>query len=565
MTASSARVRHAQRSFDDLGKPLQDTTFCVIDLETTGGSPAECAITEIGAVKVQGGVAVGTFQTLVNPGRAIPPTITVLTGITDVMVVRSPRIEAVLPSLLEFIADSVIVGHNVRFDMSFLQAALRRDEREPLPNPTIDTLALARRLVRDEVPNCKLDTLATRFRLDHRPTHRALDDALTTADLLHVLLERAGGLGVSGLDDLRELPTLAGSAHVAKLRLTDRLPRTPGVYLFRDRRGQVLYVGKATNLRARVRQYFSTDDRRMIGGLLRETERIDHKTCTTELEASVLESRLIHHLEPRFNRHGTRSAAAVYIRFALGQPFPRLTVVHRRHDDGSLFLGPISSTRVARTVIDAVHSVVPLRRCGASPSSRKGPCLGAQLGVSLCPCAGPPDAVAYAEAVRSAFEGLTANPSALVEPLWARMEHLAATDRFEEAAVARDRVAALVDTLARQRRLDALRRVRLLVVGCGNGSAVEFRRGRLTRVREPEVAGGLPFDGGWRTVEAAPEDPGPPENGPLAPALAAELLVVSRWLDRHGPSRRIELVSGEWSSPRGWIAGRASMLAATRR
>ena len=168
-----------QQRFDDLGTPLCDVTFCVLDLETTGGDPGSDTITEIGAIKVRGGESDGTFQTLVNPGRAIPPTVTVLTGITEMMVMAAPRIESVLASLLTFIGDSVIVGHNVRFDMGFLQAALERDERPRLSNRTVDTVALARRLVRDEVPNCRLGTLAARFRLPHQPSHRALDDALT--------------------------------------------------------------------------------------------------------------------------------------------------------------------------------------------------------------------------------------------------------------------------------------------------------------------------------------------------------------------------------------------------
>jgi DNA polymerase-3 subunit epsilon len=187
-----------QLSLDDLGTPLSQVTFCVIDLETTGGSAASCGITEIGAVKLRGGECLGTFQTLVNPGCAIPPAITVLTGITHSMVMPAPRIEAVLPSLLEFIGDAVIVGHNIRFDLSFVQAALERDQRPKLTNRAVDTVALARRLVRNEVPNCKLGTLAEHLRLNHKPSHRALDDALATGDLLHLLIERAGGLGVTG-------------------------------------------------------------------------------------------------------------------------------------------------------------------------------------------------------------------------------------------------------------------------------------------------------------------------------------------------------------------------------
>src|SRR4051795_9977770 len=151
-----------QRSFDDLGTPLHDVTFCVVDLETTGGSAVDCAITEIGAVKFRGGRCLGTFATLVNPGVLIPPSITVLTGITQAMVLPAPRIEEVLPSFLEFARGTVIVGHNVRFDLSFLAAALQRHGYGALGHRSIDTCALSRRLLADEVPNHRLATLADR-------------------------------------------------------------------------------------------------------------------------------------------------------------------------------------------------------------------------------------------------------------------------------------------------------------------------------------------------------------------------------------------------------------------
>src|SRR5687768_5700898 len=107
---------HAQRSFEDLGTPLSETTFCVVDLETTGGSPASAAITEVGAVKVRRGEMVGTFQTLVDPGQPVPAFVRLLTGISDELLVEAPPIGTVLPSFLEFARDTVLVAHNARFD-----------------------------------------------------------------------------------------------------------------------------------------------------------------------------------------------------------------------------------------------------------------------------------------------------------------------------------------------------------------------------------------------------------------------------------------------------------------
>lgn len=512
------RAREAQPSFDDLiagaGTPLSEVTFCVLDLETTGGSSGTDSITEIGAIKVRGGETSATFQTLVNPGRAIPPEITVLTGITHAMVCRAPRIETVLGTFVDFIADAVIVGHNVRFDMGFLQAALAREQRPPLGNVVVDTVPLARRLLRDEVPNCKLGTLADRLALQHRPSHRALDDAVATADLLHVLLERAGRLGVTGLDDLRSLPTLAGSAHASKLRLTERLPRSPGVYLFRDRAGHVLYVGKATNLRSRVRQYFSSDTRRKVGSLLRQTERIDHKRTACELEASVLEQRLIQQLSPRFNHAGTRWDKACYVRFDPDERWARLKVV-RGPGGGpaSIHLGPINSRRTAALVVEAVHGVFPLQRrtLTGEVSPRQ-----------------------HASTVSGALRALVTEPALVVAPLTERMHRLAAEERFEEAATARDRLAAFESTIARQRRFDELRARDRLTVRRG-GLTYVIERGVLTGIAEPPPDDGHPgqlrIDYGVRPVQARPADPGPPDAGPLPLELAGELSIVSRWLD----------------------------------
>jgi DNA polymerase III epsilon subunit family exonuclease len=293
-----------QRSFDDPGTPLSEVTFVVIDVETTGGSPATSSLTEVAAARYRGGELLATFQTFVHPDQRIPPFITALTGISDAMVADAPTIGAMLPSLLEFIGGAVVVGHNVRFDLSFIDHALIATGRDRMANATVDTLALARRLVRDMVPNCKLGTLAAELRLPHRPSHRALTDVLATGDLLHALLERAGSFGILGLDELLDLPRLVGHPQAAKLRLTTRLPHRPGVYWFTDATGDVLYVGKATDLQTRVRSYFTGDRRPKIGRLLRQLHAVHHRVCPDPLTAEVIEGRLIRAWSPPFNRQG---------------------------------------------------------------------------------------------------------------------------------------------------------------------------------------------------------------------------------------------------------------------
>ena len=486
MTMSEVR-RATQKSFDDAGTPLADVTFCVLDLETTGGSAADDRITEIGAVKYRGGECLGTFQTLVNPERALPPYITVLTGITESMLAPAPRVESVLPSLLHFIGDSVLVAHNARFDIGFVNAALIRADRDPLTNRVLDTVPLARRLVRDEVPDCKLGTLASRLRLPHQPNHRALDDALATADLLHFLIERASGFGVMGLDDLLGLPRLDTHPLAAKLRLTEKLPRSPGVYLFLDASGRVLYVGKATNLRQRVRSYFSTGEtRRKIGALLRQTHDIQHIETPDPFTAGVLELRLIRHLVPHYNRAGTTADKYCYVRLTTDEEWPRL-VISKNPSAKGLHLGPLSSRTAARLVVEAIESVVPLRRCTVRMGRNYRPpddapvCSAAQLGVAQCPCSGQADPDAYADIVRFVARVLNGEPEPLVERLHERLDELSRSLRFEEAAETRDRLHALLSALARQRAVDSLRRAGTLTIRHDDVEH-EFTHGALTGV-----------------------------------------------------------------------------------
>jgi DNA polymerase III subunit epsilon len=534
-----------QRTFDDLGTPLSQVTFCVVDLETTGGSAERCGITEVGAVKVRGGEFLGTFQSLVNPGVPIPPEITVLTGITQAMVLPAPRIEPVLAAFEEFSAGTVIVGHNVRFDLSFLAAARRAAGWSAMTNPWVDTCALARRLVRDEVANCRLSTLARSFRLSHQPSHRALDDALATTDLLHLLLERAAAFGVLGLDDLLSLPRINGHPQAAKLRLTDRLPRRPGVYLFRDAGGRPLYVGKAANLRQRVRSYFSSDDRRKIGQLLRETQQIDHIPCTGPLDAAVLEVRLIHRLQPRFNRQGKQWGKYSYVKLTLNERFPRLAVVRQAKADGARYVGPLPSASAARRVVEAIETVMPLRRCTTNPGKcdRPAPCAPAQLGVATCPCSGAISEADYRVIVERTERGLTVSPDVLLDPLRGQMTALADAERFEEAADVRDRAEALAGALRRQRHIDQLRDAGTVVVERPGAFRAEVRDGVLLGCWPVDAD---PTLAGVDELESPPA--GPVAGLPLPADLVDEMGCIARWLDAEAARVRVVHCEGGLAS-----------------
>jgi DNA polymerase-3 subunit epsilon len=586
-----------QRSYDEPATPLCDVTFCVIDLETTGGSPRADAITEIGAVKVRGGEILGTFHTLVNPGQVVPGSVTALTGITEAMLAPAPPLHQVLPALDEFVGGAVLVGHNIRFDASFLDAALVAHGRPRLGIHRVDTVVLARRLLGDDdVLNCKLGTLAERFGLDHRPTHRALDDALATVDLLHLLLERAAAFGVSALDDLLSVPAMLGHPHAAKLRLTVRLPRRPGVYVFSDGQGRPLYVGRATDLRTRVRSLFASNDGRTIGPLLRTAHRLDHVVCASTLEAGVLEARLLAHLTPRYNRHGTRWRSYRYVKLTGGR-VPRLAVVRSPRPDGAHYLGPLVSTAAARTIAHAIETSLLLQARPADldapggPGDSAGPAdLNGPTGVNGAVHPDGPDGVGGRsgsgdhragigrEGAEIVVQGLTSRPDLLLDPLRQHVDRLRAAGRFVEARTVREGHIALARALRRQRRFDALRRAGRMVLDLPAGadesrcrgecdvedrsaqeptcdrrhpcSRVELANGRLLRAWGPGGGSlGSPVKLPGNDLFGLPAVEPPPADGPLPCDIADELHHVAAWLDRHAGRVRIVEVDGEFASP----------------
>jgi DNA polymerase-3 subunit epsilon len=488
-----------QATFEDLGVPLHEVTFACVDLETTGGAPPDSRITEIGAVKYRGGERLGTFQTLVDPEVPIPRFITYLTGIDEVMVREAPPVEAALPALLEFLRGSVFVAHNASFDFRFLNHDLARLGYDPIEGPPVCTARLARRVVAEDVPNVRLHTLAQFFRTAVRPTHRALEDAEACAGVLHGLLDLGGRLGILTLTDLHEAVRARGRPHFRKIRLADNLPQMPGVYLFRREPtpagpGEVLYVGKSKDIRSRVRSYFYGDDRRKIDALLAETGAVDAIPCATEIEALVVEARMIRRHQPRYNRRGKAWRRYAYLKLDLDEAWPRLKVVRRVSGRGA-YLGPFHSASRAQLAREALEEVFAIRRCTRSMgrATRFAPCALADLGRCMAPCDGRVTPERYEELVRSLRHALS-SPGGLLEALEARMSRLADAERFEEAASVRDRLRALVDALVRARSERWLVETGYLVVQA-DGRRVAFRGGALERRGDEEGYGfPLPLD-----------------------------------------------------------------------
>ena len=513
-------------------RDLASVAFTVVDLETTGGTPGFTKITEIGAVRVEEGRQVATFSQLVDPRQAVPPKITDITGIDAAMLVGQPPIEEVLPRFLEFSADSVLVAHNARFDLGFLDYELSMLMRRTFPRPTLDTLRLARRVL--SPMRCSLAALAERFDTAVKPRHRALDDALATAEILLMLLARLQEQGVTSLEEVVRLCEPGARRNYHKIVLTEGLPTRPGVYIMRDARGHELYIGKAENLRRRARDHFLQRQAYGARQALELLDRFDVLETGSEFAALLLEARLIGKHRPPYNQHGTRVSSYHYIKLTT-DPYPRLYATPNRRDDGALYAGPFRRASFARRLVDLLNAIYPLRTCVRmrDNAGETRACLRHDIGACLAPCSGLLNGE-YADVVARVSSVLEGDGRELDRELDRRQAELVADLAFEQAARLqswRETLEQALRTIGRLR--TACRAWALLVyparqpgkvtVYCvAAGSIVDERALRpdeLTSEVARDLVSGL--------YEAEPPAP------PLPVDTIDEILLVSSWLRHH--------------------------------
>jgi len=235
------------------------------------------------------------------------------------------------------------------------------------------------------------------------------------------------------------------------------------------------------NLRSRVKSYFYGDGRKKVEDLLAETVSVDGVACGSELESLVLEARLIREHEPKYNRRGKTWRKYAYLRIDDAEAYPRIKVV-RETKGGGAFLGPFPSSHLARLAKEALEDVFPIRRCTKAmrASTRFAPCALAEMHRCLAPCDGRVGPERYEELVRSLISSLS-TPDGLLGTLEARMRDLAGQERFEEAVLARDRLRALAEALARARIDGWLLGTGELVLRDADGHRLVLRRGGLIR------------------------------------------------------------------------------------
>src|SRR6476659_5882141 len=396
--------------------PLARAVWTVVDLETTGVG-ASARIVEIGAVRLEGGEQTGTLSRLVDPGLPMPPRITQITGIRDRDLAGAGPLRPALAEFLRLARGSVLVAHNAAFDVGMLDRALMRLDGTRIGMRVLDTVGLARRLLAGRIARFDLASVSDRFDVTVRPCHRALPDALATAEVLLGLIGLAQERGAESAEDVMALALAAPRRARQRRYLATGLPTGPGVYVMRDRLGQALYFGKAGDLRTRVRSYFGS--RRQpprIEGALAALAAIDAAPTGSELEAALAELDLIRRWRPPGNVRDARPDKSVYLRLALAEHAPALGLRTAVREDGAHYAGPFPSRRLATEAAEALRDGYRLRTCRPRLPVDDGRCLRGAAGRCLAHCRGGDDAVAYVRSARALAAWLAGEEAVLDAP-----------------------------------------------------------------------------------------------------------------------------------------------------
>ncbi|MBV9749327.1 MAG: GIY-YIG nuclease family protein [Acetobacteraceae bacterium] len=442
---------------------LERVPFVVVDLETTGGSAVFDRVMEVAAIRVQGGVIQDRVEHLVEPGKAIPPFVSRMTGISAGLLRGKPSFETLLPELGRLFEGAVLVAHNASFDANFLSHAFSR-AGIAWDGERLCTLRLARRLI-PGLHSYRLDSLCAFLGYPFVQRHRAGPDAEATLQLLQHILERAVGSGCDTLARLLRLQHQPVSRARHKGRVDEAqvasLPTTPGVYLLKDHHGQVVYVGKSVNVRQRVRTHLRPSGTARSGAQPRLRRRLPHIAdveaieTRSELEALLLESKLVKRYLPEANSLLRDYHDYPFIKMDLRDPYPRLEATRERPGEGAVYFGPFRRAGAVSSAVVFLNEQLGLRQCSGHIRPGQPACALLEMGRCLGPCIGAAPDSDYRQAVGEALGVLRGTSTDVLQRAAQRRDALGEQLRFEEAADLRDSIRSVEQVVGVQQRLAA--------------------------------------------------------------------------------------------------------------
>jgi len=431
-----------------------DTEFAVLDFETTGTSGKFNRAIEIGIVRVKNGEVLDTFQSFINPGTLVPYYITSLTGITNDDVHDAPFFEDLTSQIVDFIGDSILVAHNMPFDYSFLQSEFMRADVLLPQNETLCTLKLARKLY-PELKSKSLGNLVQHFGIRHKNVHRALGDAMVTAKLLIKMINQLkDDQNITKLNELlayQSASAIKVDSKIVKKNLAidfSNVPSTSGVYLFKDAKGKIVYIGKAKILKTRVSNYFSNTAARKAKDIVKKASNLEYIPTNSELTALILESELIKHHKPPMNSLLKKYSQQYFIKVKQTHDYPSFSSVSKIDFDGNDYFGPYNNRETSKNLIDILHKTYRLRECSDKELNRGKKCYLLDIKRCVAPCIFA-NKDEYKNELESAYTFLSGENQDAVNKLLLKMRSLSDEKKYEEAGEIRDIVNQILNQLNR--------------------------------------------------------------------------------------------------------------------
>lgn len=424
---------------DIVDLPFEHASFCVVDVETTGLSAANGGIIEIALVKVENLKITNTYSSLVNPGRLIPYFITQLTGISDYDVFDAPYFEEIADQIERFIADDILIAHNLSFDKSFLKKEFISSGREPLSNLSLCTVKLARKLY-PLLKSKSLGSVCRHLGLRNNSEHRALGDAKVTARaFVKMAAEAKNKQSILTVGELINFQYSPGSK-TENLRIKQSLskdisalPDAPGIYYFLNSKNEIIYIGKAKSLKDRIKSYFSQTAPRKSKKIIRQASHLKIEITNSELTALLTEAETIKIANPKHNTLLKKYGSKYFLRVLKAHDFPTIEICNYFDFDGNDYFGLFITRKKAESVFEMLIKTFEIRECSDAELEKKRSCFLSEIERCSAPCI-TNDKESYAAELEKVYEFMFGKNQFALNRLLNKMKDYSAKLRFEKAA-----------------------------------------------------------------------------------------------------------------------------------
>ena len=408
---------------------VKNKNLAILDVETTGIKAGSNKIIELYILKVLNEKVVDDYYSKFNPKQNIPLFISNLTGIYQWHVEAAPIIDDEILNIKNFVSDSIIIGHNLKFDLSFLNYALTSNNLQKFDNETIDTLNLSRALMRSKVKNHKLVTLSKYFKTVNQNEHNSKADVLTTYEVFKNLAV------FDQIKDKKDVESVNYYLNSIDLHLKNKfkienIPNTYGVYIFSNKKN-IQYVGKSNNLKNRINSHLSYSRSYKSNKIVNSSDSLNIINLNNELSSLIVEHRLINKLKPSLNRSGRISRNIYWIKLKNNKH--NFEISKLKNTRNTLFqIGPFLSYSKAKNFKKFLDYKFETLNCKRN-NSRKSQCDISILLSTDCACIDSFDLHKYLMNVNKKLISFFKNKEKELEILINNLNQQSALQNFEEA------------------------------------------------------------------------------------------------------------------------------------